>query len=80
MSQDLYGPSTNADQPAANGATNGVNDSVKKRIVVHLSICDALPAHGPISDMAFGIARNGVRSFFLLRSVPTDISAGSTGS
>lgn len=58
---DLYGPSGNGEQPSANGATNGTVDSVKKRTVVRLSLCDALPAHGAISDMAFGLARNGVR-------------------
>ncbi|RPD55582.1 hypothetical protein L226DRAFT_490064 [Lentinus tigrinus ALCF2SS1-7] len=59
--EDLYGPSTDADKPTANGTANGAVDSVRKRIVVHLSLCDAIPAHGPISDMTFGIARNGDR-------------------
>ncbi|KAL1941832.1 hypothetical protein VTO73DRAFT_6832 [Trametes versicolor] len=58
---DLYGPSGSGDQPSANGTTNGTVDSVKKRTVVRLSLCDALPAHGAISDMAFGLARNGDR-------------------
>ena len=59
---DLYGPATDADKPTANGTANGAADSVKTRTVVHLSLCDSLPAHGPISDMTFGIARNGVSS------------------
>ncbi|KAI0699171.1 CPSF A subunit region-domain-containing protein [Cerioporus squamosus] len=59
--EDLYGPSTDAEKSAANGITNGTTDSVPKRVVVHLSLCDAIPAHGPISDMTFGIARNGDR-------------------
>ncbi|KAH9849008.1 CPSF A subunit region-domain-containing protein [Lenzites betulinus] len=59
--EDLYGPSTKAEQPDANGVTNGAVDSVKTRTVVRLSMCDAIPAHGPISDMAFGLARNGDR-------------------
>ncbi|KAI0777316.1 CPSF A subunit region-domain-containing protein [Trametes elegans] len=59
--EDLYGPSNGAENPDANGMTNGVSDSVKKRTVVRLSFCDAIPAYGPICDMAFGIARNGDR-------------------
>ncbi|PCH44667.1 hypothetical protein WOLCODRAFT_77692 [Wolfiporia cocos MD-104 SS10] len=31
------------------------------RTVVHLSLCDSLPAYGPISDMAFTLAKNGER-------------------
>ncbi|KAI0634706.1 CPSF A subunit region-domain-containing protein [Trametes polyzona] len=59
--EDLYGPSSKAEQPAANGTANGAVDSVRTRTVVRLSLCDAIPAYGPISDMAFGLARNGDR-------------------
>ncbi|KAI0646665.1 CPSF A subunit region-domain-containing protein [Trametes meyenii] len=56
--EDLYGPSSSSEKPAANGS----NEPTKKtRTVVRLSFCDAIPAYGPICDMAFGIARNGDR-------------------
>ncbi|KAI0754932.1 CPSF A subunit region-domain-containing protein [Daedaleopsis nitida] len=71
--EDLYGPSADADNSAANGTTNGVSDSVRKRTVVHLSLCDALPSHGPISDIAFGVTRNGDRQ------VPELIAATGSG-
>ncbi len=54
--KDLYGPLTDADKPATNGATNGVVDFVRRRTVVHLPLCDALPTHGAIADMASGVA------------------------
>ncbi|KAI0366045.1 hypothetical protein BV20DRAFT_1115505 [Pilatotrama ljubarskyi] len=41
--------------------------------VVRLSFCDAMPAYGPISDMAFGLARNGDRV------VPELIAANGSG-
>lgn len=44
-----------------NGHTNGAVAISKKRTVVHLSYCDSIPAHGPISDMTFALAKNGVR-------------------
>lgn len=76
---DLYGPSTDAEKLAANGTTNGITDSVRKRVVVHMSICDAIPAHGPISDMAFGIARNGVGSVYSKYLPPLTTFTGSPG-
>jgi cleavage and polyadenylation specificity factor subunit 1 len=36
-----------------------------KRKVIHLSLCDSIPAYGPIADMAFSLARNGVSCAFL---------------
>ncbi|KAA1478696.1 hypothetical protein DENSPDRAFT_845850 [Dentipellis sp. KUC8613] len=54
---DIYGSSKPTPQPTANGV-NGVSSTVKKRTVIHLSLCDALPAWGPISDLAFSLARN----------------------
>ncbi|OSD02613.1 hypothetical protein PYCCODRAFT_1477600 [Trametes coccinea BRFM310] len=71
--EDLYGPSSTTEKPDTNGATNGVVDSVKKRTVVRLSLCDAIPAYGPLSDMAFGVARNGDRA------VPELIAATGSG-
>ena len=35
-----------------------------KHKVIHLSLSDSLPAYGPITDMTFSLARNGV-SFFV---------------
>ena len=29
---------------------------------MHLSLCDYIPAHGPIADITMSIAKNGVRS------------------
>ncbi|KAF8056614.1 CPSF A subunit region-domain-containing protein [Lyophyllum atratum] len=53
---DIYGDSK-ANEPVTNGHTN-----VKKtRTVIRLSLCDSLPAHGPIADMTFSLARNGER-------------------
>lgn len=37
----------------------------KTRTVLHLSLCDAIPGHGPISDLTFSLAKNGVRNFRL---------------
>jgi hypothetical protein len=28
--------------------------------VIHLSLCDSLPAYGPITDLTFALAKNGV--------------------
>ena len=49
---------------AENPHSNGLNDLtkvVKTRTVLHLSIRDALNAHGPITSMTFSLAHNGVR-------------------
>ena len=59
MMPDLYG-SSRLEEEAANGGTTGSSALVRKRFVVHLSLCDALPAYGPISDMTFALTRNGV--------------------
>ncbi|TFY75914.1 hypothetical protein EWM64_g8097, partial [Hericium alpestre] len=56
--EDIYGSSKPEPTPAANGV---VESTVKKRSVIHLSLCDALPAWGSISDMTFSLARNGDR-------------------
>ncbi|KAF9031687.1 hypothetical protein BDZ89DRAFT_948625 [Hymenopellis radicata] len=40
--------------------TNGVPKQT--RTVLQLSLCDSLPAHGPVSDLVFSLARNGERS------------------
>ena len=57
---DLYGTSKTDDHPA-NGIAIGAGTSLKTRTVVHLSLCDSIPAYGAISDMTFSLARVGVR-------------------
>lgn len=57
---DLYGTSKVDDEPAQ-GSTTGAGTLLKKRTVVHLSLCDSIPAYGPISDITFSLARVGVR-------------------
>ncbi|KAH9830080.1 CPSF A subunit region-domain-containing protein [Rhodofomes roseus] len=60
--EELYGTSTAVEHPHVNGnAVNGVAAATKKRTVVHLSLCDAIPAYGPIADMTFALAKNGDR-------------------
>ncbi|KAI0052046.1 hypothetical protein FA95DRAFT_1593031 [Auriscalpium vulgare] len=59
--EDIYGPSSTEPQPAVNGVASGTTASVKKRTVIHLSLCDSLPAHGPIVDMTFSLAKSGDR-------------------
>lgn len=62
---ELYGTPTAVEQAHANGnAANGVAATTKKRTVVHLSLCDAIPGYGPIADMTFALAKNGVRRSF----------------
>ncbi|KAI0259707.1 CPSF A subunit region-domain-containing protein [Gloeopeniophorella convolvens] len=53
---DIYGTSSPDPMPSASAAP-----SVKTRTVIHLSLCDSLPAYGPISDLAFALAKNGDR-------------------
>jgi hypothetical protein len=56
---DIYGPSKLDPQPATNGLIVG-SILAKKRFVTRLSLCDMIPAHGPISSMTFALAKNGV--------------------
>ncbi|KAJ8502824.1 hypothetical protein ONZ45_g11405 [Pleurotus djamor] len=57
---DLYGVPTKT-LPTTNGSS-GVSGPVKQmKTVVHLSLCDSIPATGPISDMTFALAKNGER-------------------
>ena len=64
---DIYGPSALPAQPSNNSLYNSNGTTKKMRSVLHLSLCDNIPAYGPIHDMAFSLARNGVRrmQFFL---------------
>lgn len=77
---DLYGPSIVMDNPTTDGAVNGVIDNIRTRTVIHLSFCDVIPAYGPISDMAFGLARNGVRQLVVAHLTLAQHVTGSTGS
>lgn len=55
---DIYG---DLGEPShVNGSANGAGPTKNKRTVVHLSLCDSLPAYGPIADMTFSLAKNGV--------------------
>lgn len=40
---------------------DGLTSATESRSVIHLSLCDSLPAYGPITDMIFSLTRNGVR-------------------
>ncbi|KAI0938339.1 hypothetical protein AcW1_001910 [Taiwanofungus camphoratus] len=70
---DLYGNSKAMEQHHINGSLNGATTISKKRTVVRLSLCDSLPAHGPIADIAFTLAKNGDRS------VPELVAATGSG-
>jgi cleavage and polyadenylation specificity factor subunit 1 len=52
---DIYGTSSPDPLPSASTVP-----SAKTRTVIHLSLCDSLPAYGPISDLTFALAKNGV--------------------
>ncbi|KAK7451137.1 mRNA cleavage and polyadenylation factor subunit [Stygiomarasmius scandens] len=56
--EEIYGPSKTSEPTPAQSLT--VNNK-KTRSVIHLSLADSLPAHGPIADMAFSLAKNGDR-------------------
>lgn len=48
-------------------AVNGVatkNTTTKIVTSINISLCDTIPAYGPISDMTFGIAKNGVSNIW----------------
>ncbi|KAH7925063.1 hypothetical protein BV22DRAFT_1119797 [Leucogyrophana mollusca] len=77
---DLYGDSNHTSKPDA------PQSGTRTRSVLHLSLCDALPAYGPIADMTFSIAKNGLLHvscaremctgrFDMARSQPIDITA-----
>lgn len=38
----------------------GLPAAAETRTVIHLSLCDSIPAHGPIHSMAFALTKNGV--------------------
>jgi cleavage and polyadenylation specificity factor subunit 1 len=56
---DIYGPSKVA-EPSTNGLVSG-KPSRRTRAIIRLLLCDSLPGYGPIADMTFSLARNGVR-------------------
>lgn len=61
---DIYADVIN--ESRSNPHINGHAPSVETRTVVHLTLCDSLPAYGPINDMVFALVKNGVcySSFF----------------
>jgi hypothetical protein len=48
--------------PAPNGIVSGA-PAPRTRSVMYLSLCDSLPAYGPIADMTFSLAKLGVRAY-----------------
>ncbi|KAG2030510.1 CPSF A subunit region-domain-containing protein [Suillus americanus] len=60
FSDNLYGDSQTATQ-ATVGAPSGTSAAIKTHSIIHLSLCDLLPAYGPIADMTFSLAKNGER-------------------
>ncbi|PPQ82730.1 hypothetical protein CVT26_000474 [Gymnopilus dilepis] len=80
--EDLYGvstkslPSTSATLPSANAATLAAPGEKKTKTVIQLVMRDALPAYGPITDMAFSLARNGDRP---VPELVTTTGSGPTG-
>ena len=64
--KDLYGDSKLATKTAANGTAPGTHSS-RTRSVIHISLCDSLPAYGPIADMTFSLSKLGVRVMLLSR-------------
>ncbi|KAK7059173.1 mRNA cleavage and polyadenylation factor subunit [Paramarasmius palmivorus] len=69
---DIYGP-LKTTEPSANGGEATSTAAKKTRSVIHLSLCDSIPSHGPISDIAMSAARNGDRP------VPELVAATSVG-
>lgn len=63
--KDLYGESKAMTKTAANGVAPGGHPS-RTRSVIHLSLCDSLPAYGPIADMTFSLSKLGVCHIFIL--------------
>jgi len=57
--EDIYGPSKVV-EPSKSKLVNGMPPK-RMRTVIQLSLCDSLPAYGPIADMTFSLARNGDR-------------------
>lgn len=64
---DIYGPSKVV-EPSKSSLVNGMS-SKRMRAVIRLSLCDSLPAYGPIADMAFSLARNGVRTILIVETL-----------
>ncbi|KAH9977146.1 hypothetical protein BGW80DRAFT_1456484 [Lactifluus volemus] len=53
---DIYGTSSPDPLPSTSTVP-----SAKMRTVIHLSLCDSLPANGPIFDLTFVLVKNGDR-------------------
>ncbi|KDR76540.1 hypothetical protein GALMADRAFT_246929 [Galerina marginata CBS 339.88] len=75
--EDIYGTSSKMTTTSTtNGVANGQNVAKKTRTVIHLSLRDSLPAYGPITGMAFSLAKNGDRP---VPELVTTTGAGPTG-
>lgn len=60
---DIYG---DVIRDTAQQLINGHAAAVEMRSVIHLSLCDAIPAHGTIADMTFALTRNGVSRYLTI--------------
>ena len=58
---DIYGTSSPDPLPSASTVP-----LAKTRTVIHLSLCNSLPTYGPISDLTFALAKNGVSPVYCL--------------
>ncbi|THH10614.1 hypothetical protein EW145_g1206 [Phellinidium pouzarii] len=58
---DIYADVVNETQTVAGNVSNGHVSAVETRSVIHLSLCDSLPAYGSIHDMVFALTKNGDR-------------------
>lgn len=70
---DIYGDIIKDNGQAAPSAAGGNVAAVELRSVIHLSLCDSLPAHGPIVDMTFALTRNGVSGLWNFRIIPPSL-------
>ncbi|CAA7257397.1 unnamed protein product [Cyclocybe aegerita] len=60
--EDIYGVSSKPSATSTKSeAANGHVAPRKTRTVIHLSLRDSIPAHGPISSMTFSLTKNGDR-------------------
>ncbi|ESK98097.1 cleavage and polyadenylation specific protein [Moniliophthora roreri MCA 2997] len=58
---DIYGPAEATETLIGGSATANGLSKKKTRSIIHLSLCDSIPSHGPIADVAMSVARNGDR-------------------
>ena len=67
---DIYGDSKLPALTSDNGPYKTNDVARKRRSVIHLALCDSLPAYGAIAEMAFSYTWSGVRLTFFLSLTP----------